>query len=336
MSVTIEYIARMANVSKATVSRVINNKADGVSKETRARVQQLIDDYGYKPNLMARGVATSHTKIIGLVIPDITNPFFPELVKAIEHHASKSGYTIILCNTDSSAKNEQRCISTLIANRVDGVILDTVLQEQMPMPYNFEKYGIPCVLIDRRTKAFDYNAGVFVDNEYAFYIAAELLIKHGNRQIVFIKGPDDLSITRERLEGYRSALKQYGIPFDPTMVVGGQFCYEGGYNAIMQLHEQGIAFTAVLASNDIMAIGAMRALRKLGYSIPEDVEVMGCDNITFSGMVDPTLTTLEQPLYELGSKAAEAVLALIEGRRLAETNIRLEAKLVKRESTRNQ
>lgn len=334
MQITIDYIARMANVSKATVSRVINNKADGVGKETRARVQRLIDEYGYKPNLMARGVATSRTKSIGLVIPDITNPFFPELVKAIEHHASKSGYTIILFNTDSSPEKEMKSISTLIANRVDGVILDTVLQEQSQILYSFDKYDIPCVLIDRRTKTFDYAAGVFVDNEYAFYVAAEFLIKHGNQRIAFIKGPEDLSTTRERLMGYRSALKQYGLAFDPELIAKGDFSYESGYDAVMALHEKGTEMTAVLACNDLMAIGAMRALRDLGKKIPDEVEVIGFDNIQFSQMVDPALTTMEQPLYELGSKAADAILALIEGRRLSESNFRLEAKLVLRESTR--
>lgn len=334
MGVTIEYIARMANVSKATVSRVINNKAEGVGKETRARVQQLIDEYGYMPNLLARGIATSHTKTIGLVIPDIANPFFPALVKAIENYASRREYTVILCNTDSSAEKEQQCISTLIANRVDGVILATVLEEEKKMPYDFEKYGIPCVLIDRRTKGVDYSAGVFVDNEYAFYIAAELLIKHGNQRIAFIKGPSNLSTTRERLEGYCSALKQYKIPYDPALVVPGSFSYESGYEAVRSLYDRGVPFSAILAGNDVMAFGALRALRDIGRHVPEDVEVVGFDNIQFSEMVDPPLTTLEQPLYEMGRKAAETALALIEGRRLTEANIRMEAKLVVRRSTR--
>lgn len=334
MSVTIEYIARMANVSKATVSRVINNKAQGVGKEIRARVQRLIDEYGYKPNLLARGVATSRTKTIGLVIPDITNPFFPALIKAIEHCASEREYTVVLCNTDSSPEKEKQSISTLIANRVDGIILATVLEEQRCIPYDFAKYNIPCVLIDRRTKGFDYSAGVFVDNEYAFYIAAELLIKHGNRRIAFIAGPSNLSTTQERLAGYCSALKQYALHYDPALVVQGNFQYESGYAAVMRLHGHGIPFTAVLASNDVMAIGALKALRDIGRAVPGEVEVVGFDNIQFSEMVDPPLTTLDQPLYELGSKAAEAMLALIEGRRLDDTNIRMEAKLVVRASTR--
>lgn len=334
MSVTIDYIARMANVSKATVSRVINNKAEGVGKETRARVQQVIEEYGYKPNLLARGIATSHTKIIGLVIPDITNPFFPAMIKAIENYTSKHGYTVILCDTDSSKEKEKQCISMLIANRVDGIILDTVLEEQQSISYDFSKYGIPCVLIDRKNKGLNYGAGIFVDNEYAFYIAAELLILHGNERIAFIQGPTDLSTTRERLDGYFSALKQYGLKKVPELVIPGSFTYESGYNAIIQLYEKEVPFTAVLASNDIMAFGALKALRDIGRKVPDEVEVIGFDNVQFSEIVDPPLTTLDQPLYDMGNKAAEAIISLIEGRRLSEVNIRMEAKLVMRKSTR--
>lgn len=333
MSVTIEFIARMANVSKATVSRVINNKVEGVGKETRARVQKLIDEYGYHPNLLARGIATSKTKIIGLVIPDIMNPFFPAVVKAIEEYASVNGYTVILCNTDSSPEKERRCISALIANRVDGVILASALDEKNQIQQDFKKYSIPYVLIDRRMKN-DRCAGVFVDNEYAFYTAADFLIKHGNRKIAFIKGPTNISTTRERLEGYRSALKQYKIPFDPNLVAQGDFTYNSGYNAIIDLCDRGTQFSAVLASNDMMAIGALNALQTRGYKIPDEIEVIGFDNIEISKMVNPPLTTMEQPIYELGGKAAQALIKAIEGHSQAEANIRLEARLVIRETTR--
>ncbi|MEG0897918.1 MAG: LacI family DNA-binding transcriptional regulator, partial [Ruthenibacterium sp.] len=322
------------NVSKATVSRVINNKVDGVGKETRARVQQMIDNYGYKPNLLARGMATSRTKTIGLVIPDITNPFFPELVKAIEAYSSARGYTVILCNTDSSIEKEQRSISTLIASRVDGVILTTTQDERNHRNTELDKYKIPCVLIDRRLKSNDYSAGVFVDNEYAFYIACEMLVKHSNSRIAFLKGPDNLSTTSERLEGYKSALKQYGLPYETALVAEGDFSFEGGYAAVCRLLENNVSFSAVLASNDTMAIGALKALHEKGLRIPEDVELVGFDNIAMSTMVDPPLTTMEQPIYELGSKATEVLIALMEGRELSEQNIRLEAKMVRRKSTR--
>lgn len=335
MNVTIEYIARLANVSKATVSRVINNKMDGVGTETRARVQAVIDQCAYKPNLLARGVATSKTKTIGLIVPDITNPFFPAVVKSIEAYASMHGYTVILCNTDSSPEKEKKSISTLIANRVDGVILATTRDAHSDKNQEFEKYSIPCVLFDRRLNSDNFGVGVFVDNEYAFYVATEMLIMHGNKSIAFVKGPDNLSTSSERLDGYRSALKQYNLPYDPMLVVEGDFSFAGGYNATHYLIENHAVFSAVLASNDTIAIGVIKALHEAHCKIPEEVEVVGFDNISISEMVDPPLTTMEQPIYELGSRAAEALIALIEGRTMDEPNIRLEAKLVLRQSTRN-
>lgn len=334
MKVTIDYIAKMAGVSKATVSRVINNKAKGVSNETRKRVKQVIEEYMYEPNLMARGVATARTKIIGLVIPDISNPFFPALVKAVEHRARENGYTVMLFNTDSSAEIEKKCVSVLIANRVDGVILDTVLQEREKNTYNLDKYGIPCVLIDRQTKAVNYNAGVFVDNVYAFYNATEYLIRHGNQRIVLIKGPDNLSTTRERQEGYRLALERHQIPEYPELVVSGGFTYKCGYDAVMSLCKKSIPFTAILASNDMMAFGALRALAELGRAVPEEVEVVGFDNIHFSEIISPSLTTFEQPLEEMGNKATDVLITLMEGKKLTETRIMLEATMIKRGSTR--
>jgi LacI family transcriptional regulator len=335
MNITIEYIARLANVSKATVSRVINNKAEGVGKETRARVQAIIKEYGYKPNLLARGVATSQTKTIGLVIPDITNPFFPAVVKAIEKYANSNGYSVIFCDTDTRSEKEKRSISTLIASRVDGVILATALDEKSDWKWEFDKYNIPCVLIDRRLKSQNYNVSVFVDNEYAIYIATELMIRHKNQNIAFLKGPNHISTTQERFQGYHSALKQYGLPFREELVSGGEYSFMGGYTAMKRLLDAGMVFTAVVGSSDMMAIGALRALHEAGLRIPEDVEITGFDNIEISAMVDPPLTTMEQPIYDLGKKAAEALIQLIDGRPLAEKNIRLEAKLLIRESTRN-
>lgn len=334
MNITIDYIARLANVSKATVSRVLNNKAEGVGKETRARVQAIMKEYGYKPNLLARGIATSQTKTIGLIIPDITNPFFPAIVKAVEKYADSHGYSVIFCDTDARAEKEKKSVSTLIASRVDGVILATTLDEKSDWQWEFEKYNIPCVLIDRRLKTQNYNVSVFVDNEYGIYIATELMIRNGNKDIAFLTGPQHLSTTRERLDGYKSALKQFRIPYREALTSSGEYTYAGGYQAMKQLLDSGEKFTAVVSSSDMMAIGALRAIHNAGLQVPRDIEITGFDNIEISSMVDPPLTTMEQPIYELGKKAAEALIQLISGHPPAEKNIRLEAKLVMRESTK--
>ena len=209
MGVTMEYIARMANVSKATVSRVVNGKTEGVGKETRERIQRIIEEYGYTPNLVARGMATSHSKTIGLVIPNITNPFFPDLIRSLQIPLQAYGYTVMLCDTDSSRQIEENILKTLQAKRVDGIILATV-QEEGRHSQETVRLDVPCVLIDRKSNVIDYDVGIFMDNEFAFWSATNLILRHGNRRIAFIKGPDDLSTTKERLLGFQSAMKQYG------------------------------------------------------------------------------------------------------------------------------
>jgi len=335
MNITIDYIAKVAGVSKATVSRVINNKAEGVGKETRARVQAVILQYKYSPNLLARSVATSQTTTVGRGIPDITNPFFSAIVKAIEAYSDVHGYSVILCDTNSSAEKEKKCVATLIASRVDGVILATELDEKSDWKWEFSKFSIPCVLIDRRLSNQDFDASVFVDNEYALYVVTEMMIRHGNRKIAFLKGAEHISTMSERLQGYKSALKQYRIPLEERLICSGEHSFDGGYAAMQRLLEEGVTFSAVVASSDIMAIGALRALRDVGLRVPEDVEITGFDNIAFSGMVDPPLTTMEQPVYALGQKAAEVLIHLMGGYTLPQRSIRLEARLVQRKSTKN-
>lgn len=334
MNVTMEFIARVANVSKATVSRVINNNPEGVSRETRERVQKVIEHYAYRPNLMARSIVTSRTKTLGLIIPDITNPFFPAVVKSIEDCAFEAGYTIILCNTDSSPEKEERSISTLIANRVDGVILATTTSEKHPMHERFAKYDIPCVLIDRSIKGLTCGAGVFIDNAYAMYLAAERLIRSGNREIALAQGPAFLSTSEERLEGYRAALLHYGLAYRPELVVAGDYSIESGHAAVRELLSRHTPFTAVLTGSDVIAFGVIKALREAGLRVPQDIEVIGFDNIPGSEMIDPPLTTVVQPISELGLQAAQALLSLLSGETLENTCIRLEPSLLLRKSTK--
>lgn len=334
MRVTIDDIARLAGVSKATVSRVINNKNEGVGAETRKKIQKLIDDLEYKPNLLARGIVTSKTKTLGLIIPDITNPFFTELVKAVENHANKNGYTVIIANTDFSRIKEEDYVSTFIAKRVDGVILTSTVSDNNTIHSKFKKYNVPCVLLDRAMNTIDYDAGVYVDNECGLYISCEYLIKHGNKRIAFISGPKNVSTSKERIEGYKMALAQYQIEFDESLIKYGNFTLDSGYKAVWELNKGEIDFTGILASNDVMAIGAMKALRELGYKVPEDVEIIGFDNIELSSMIDPPLTTVQQPTLEMGKKAIEFLLSLIEGKTLRNRYIRLQPKLIFRYTTR--
>ncbi|MEG2843044.1 MAG: LacI family DNA-binding transcriptional regulator, partial [Ruthenibacterium sp.] len=244
-----EFIARQTGVSKATVSRVINNKGQGVGAKTRERVKCAIEEYGYKPNLLARGIATAHTKIIGLVVSDICNPFFPALIKAIEAVLSDRGYTVLLCDTGENADKEERCISTLVANRVDGVVLAATLQNPQMVEQRIEQYQIPLVLVDREAKEIKQGVGFCVDNEYGMYVATEHLIRHGDRKIAFIKGPHTVSATEQRLQGYVMALQTYNVDLRKNLVLNGDFTFQSGYRAVQMLHTEGVVFDAILASN---------------------------------------------------------------------------------------
>ena len=334
MNVTMEYIARMANVSKATVSRVINNRTDGVGDETRKKVLEILDQFDYKNPHPTKNLLKNKSKTIGIIIPDITNSFFAELVKAVDDYLSSRGYVLLLCNTDSSAIKENNCISVLTAEKVEGVILVSTVGEQISGCEQLKKYGIPYVLLDRKMKTNDYSASVYIDNEYAMFTAADYLIKKGNKNIALFLGQSYLSASIERLEGYKSALKHHNIPYDKDLVIWGDFTYNSGYNSALYLKHSGHEFSAILAASDTIAMGALKALSHLQVKVPDDIEVIGFDNIPLSEMVDPPLSTLEQPIKELGTKAAELLLEAIETGTVRNANIRLEAKLIIRESTK--
>ncbi len=333
MKVTIDDIARIAHVSKATISRVLNDEK-GVGEETRNRIKSIIDEIGYKPNLLARGVATAKTKTIGVIIPDITNPFFPDLIKSIEGYYSNQGYTVLLCNTNSIPEQEMQAISTCIAKRVDGILLASSVEEPSEMHCLLKKYNMPCVLMDRGGQGFEADARVFVDNEYSVFMATSHLICNGNRRIAFLSGPANISTSKERLVGYLSALKQYGISPIQELICYGDYTLESGFQATKRLLDSQ-QFTALVSANDSMAVGAIKSIRQMGFRIPEDVEVIGYDNIQLGTLIEPRLSTVEQPISLMGKTASELLYSIINGGEIKERSVRLKAHLILRESTKN-
>ncbi len=330
MRVTLDEIARRAHVSKATVSRVLNNSPVGVGAETRARVAAIIESSGY--SAAGSGERSVRTQTIGLILPDITNPFFADLAKSVEKCAYENGYIVILGNTDDSREKEKEYVSTFVSKKVDGVILvsaDSIYRKDHDF---FAKYHIPVVLLDRMVP-MSFTAGVFTDNEYAIFSACDFLIRHGTDKIAFIAGPDT-STSQERLEGYKVALKQHGIPFSEALVKKGNYSMESGYGAVMELEKEGTRFNGIVASNDTMALGAMRALKELAYSIPGEVEVFGFDNIAYTLMCDPQLTTIQQPTTEMGRLGVQLLLEAIQGKDLQKKTVRLQPRLVFRQTTR--
>ena len=332
MKVTAEEIARTAGVSKTTVSRVLNDSPSGVGAETRKRVQQIIEKMGYANN-HSTDYKYIRSKSIALLIPDVTNPYFADIVKAVEMRAKEDDYMVILTNTDFVPEMETEYISKLVAKRVDGFILVSSGLHSYKEHFKPQKYGIPMVLLDRRLSGLDDYVSVCSDNVYASYKACEALIRKGAQSIVFCAGDEGISTTDERLEGYKKALTQYGLAFRERFVKYGQYTVEGGYNAIIDFEKAGVKYDAILAGNDLMALGIIKALKEFSYRIPEDVQIIGFDNVTFSQFCSPPLSTILQPTVEMGRKAVEMLIKMIGGEQIRK-DIRLQSKLILRETTK--
>lgn len=339
MKITISDIAKLANVSKATVSRVINNKTEGVGKETREKILNIMQECNYQPSLLAQSLVTKKTKSIGLIIPDIMNPFFPQVVRGAEDYANKHGYHIFLCNSDKSIEKEKEYIKNFVEKSVDGVILASNMSKDESKntsdAYNLLKQrNIACVLLDRFIENNNYTAGVYLDNIKGAYMATDFLLNHNHKEIAFITGPLAVETSANRLKGYEMALNNRGVSLNTELVMQGDYIVNSGYNHTMKLLEHGKKFTAIFAANDLMAIGAIKALRCKNIKIPDEVEVIGFDNIEISQLVEPALSTIAQPMYEMGRIGARLLIKLIGSLELKSKSIMLEPELILRGTTR--
>ncbi|MDK2946360.1 MAG: LacI family transcriptional regulator [Geotoga sp.] len=327
--ITISDIAKMANVSKATVSYVINNKP-GVSETTRNKILQIIEEHNYIPNLVARGLAGKKTNFIGLVIPDISDMFYARIIKGVEHTANKFGYSLNLFTTQAQPEREKQVISIINKGFFDGLILMSYFLDKKLI--NLLKVSnIPLVLIDNPISDNDIYK-VIIDNEEGGYNATKYLIQLGHTKICFLMGPDAAWDSNSRFKGYLKALKEHSIEFNPQLVEKGNFTREGGYRATKKLLKKNIKFTAIFSANDQMAIGAIQALKEEGYNVPGDVSIIGFDNIEASSIIDPPLTTVNQPSYNLGEKAVEVLVNLINKEPPKQKKIILKTEIIERKS----
>lgn len=326
-------IAKLAGVSKATVSRVLNDSECGVGEQTRVRVKKIAEELGYSVEQTEKKKNVSFTRYIALILPDITNPFFADLAKSVEQSLRRKGYSLVLANTDFSEDNEAAQIRELMVKRLEGILLvpsGIRAREEHDLP---RRYQIPMVLVDRKLEGISDIPGVYSNNEYASVISCEHLIRKGARDIVFISGPLNVSTSIERFEGYKAVLAQHSIPFRPEMCRHGSYTVESGYNAVLELERSGISYSAILAANDLMALGALKAVREFGYRVPEDVQIIGFDNIEFSQYCEPSLSTMQQPTFDMGAKAVELLTGIIEKRDPVQPE-RLIPKLLMRKTTR--
>lgn len=333
MRITMNEIAKLAGVSKATVSRVLNDSECGVGEQTRVRVKKIAEELGYSVEQTEKKKNVSFTRYIALILPDITNPFFADLAKSVEQSLRRKGYSLVLANTDFSEDNEAAQIRELMVKRLEGILLvpsGIRAREEHDLP---RRYQIPMVLLDRKLEGISDIPGVYSNNEYASVISCEHLIRKGARDIVFISGPLNVSTSIERFEGYKAVLAQHSIPFRPEMCRHGSYTVESGYNAVLELERSGISYSAILAANDLMALGALKAVREFGYRVPEDVQIIGFDNIEFSQYCEPSLSTMQQPTFDMGAKAVELLTGIIEKRDPVQPE-RLIPKLLMRKTTR--
>ena len=329
-SVSIKQVARSAGVSVATVSHVLNNTRY-VSPELVRRVREASENLGYTPDGNARSLRLRKTQTIGLIIPDV-NPFFAELARIIEDQGFAAGYTTVLGNADGHSDRERRYLETFASKRVDGLILASTLHDTEGLEALVQRSGTPVVLVDRRLE-FPGVDVVLADNLGGGHSATRHLVELGHRRIACITGPSELTPSADRTEGYRRALAEAGIGLEPELVVRGDFTYAGGRRAMRKILEQGDV-TAVFAANDLMAIAAMSELRERRLRVPVDVSVAGFDDAFPSALIAPALTTVRQPLVEMGTTAVALLLARMRDETGGDTKHRmLPTELIVREST---
>ena len=327
---TIKDVAKLAGVSVSTVSRVLNTSGY-VEKTTEERVMAAIKQLNYKPSQIARGLVSKKTKTFGLVLPDINNPFFPEVARGAEDEASLHGYNIMLCNSDWDVQKEKMYINILLEKCVDGIILvgsrlgDEYLKEIVPT------LDTPVVLLDR-TSALDVHS-LSTNNILGGYLATKHLIDQGYQTIAHISGPLQSRSAQQRLTGYRKALTEHNRAYDVVLVTEGDYRIGGGTVGMQRLLRLNTVPDAIFCANDLMAIGALEVLNDANIKVPEQVALVGYDGIHLCKYVYPKLTTVRQPTYEMGRKAVHVILKNLTQDEITYQHIELDPELQIRESS---
>lgn len=322
-------VAKEARVSVYTVSAVINRSAR-VSGPLERRVEEAIRKLHYRPNLLARGLAKRQTHTIGVVVPDIGNPFFPLVVRGAEDTAQKGGYSILLCNSDNQLEKEQTYLELLLSKRVDGILLTKAPGAISPaLRHTLSKSGIPIVLIMRTVRGLNADAAV-TDDLKGGYEAVAHLARVGHRRIGIVGGPLNVSNGAARFQGYRKALKDYGLVYDPSLMAEGDYRVESGYRAGLTLLPR--RPDAIFVANYLMTVGLMQAADEIGMRCPEDFGLVSFDDYPWLRCFRPRLTTVDLPKYDLGVAAASRLLLRLGGKGGPHTVEKLAPQLRVRES----
>jgi len=307
--INITDVAREAGVSIATVSRVVNNNDYPVRAATRAQVLEAVERLGFRPNDLARGLMQKRTRTVGLLVPDLANPYYPEIARGVEDAASAQLYALVFCNTDRRADKAEYYVNTLLQKRMDGIIIAGGGTDFTEASTAFAEYGAPVVFIGRHAEGVH---SVQISNSAAARDATSHLTMLGHRAIAFLAGPLALTSVQDRVDGYRAGLEDAGLEFDERLLREGDFGERSGYESAQALLAQDPRPTAIFAANDLMAIGAIAAVHDAGLTVPGDVSVVGFDGIALASYVRPALTTVAIPTYELGAAAMRMLLELVE------------------------
>ncbi len=329
---TIKDVAHHAQVSVTTVSHVVNGTR-AVSPQARERVEQAIRTVGYVPSAIARSLKSNNTRTLGMLIPNSSNPYFAEIVHAVEDRAFGAGYNVILCNTDDAAPRQGRYLQVLAERRIDGLIVVSTGQDAT-LPTQLAGLAVPTVLVDREIEIAEQPCDlVETAHMQGGQLAAQHLLDLGHRRIACIHGPAGLRPSEQRIAGWHTALAAAGCDHGAHLLWDGRFTSQGGYDAMHALLRSDAAPTAVFVCNDLMAMGALCAAHERGLRVPEALSLVGFDDIELAAFTSPPLTTIAQPKQRIGALAVDMLLERIDGKRQGHRQTLLQPELRVRSST---
>lgn len=328
---TIKDVSELAGVSQATVSRVING-TNRVSHDKKLNVEKAINELGYRPHAIIQSLSCDRTGSIGIIVPELGGSFYSSILNTFDTELRRFGYHVVVCAGSNTEEGQKESIGFLLSRRVDALILHT---QQLSDDYIIElqESGIPLVIINRFIPEMKTSC-INIDNELGGQLATQYLLKMGHENIVFITGPLDKADARARLQGYRTVITEAGIEFDDVLIAEGDFTEESGATAMLKILKRKCRFTAVFASNDYMALGACEMLIEKGYSVPDQISIVGFDDINFARYWTPKLTTINFPIEQMSLEAVQLMIQKL-CKKKSDVNFKLSPSLVVRSSVKD-
>lgn len=329
MKITIKDIARESNYSIATVSKVLNHKDSDVSDKARKTILSVAKKYNFQLNRAARSLVVNKTKTIGLLLPDISNPFFSDIARGVEDYAYENGYSIFIGNSYENFHKEINYLKSMLQLNVDGILIIGIKDYINRKDEDFI-VNKPILAIDRKTIYKNILSEVYTDHYIGAKKAMEYLIQNNHKKILFIPGPKNSDSAKKRFKAYLDIMKSKSLEFDEKDLCFGDFSIEHGFETINKIDDI-LKYTAIFCCNDLIALGAMAALNKKQINVPEDISIIGVDDIELSKISSPPLTTMKQPAYELGVSSCRMLIKSINNK-IIEKNILLDQTLIIRDS----